>query len=144
MEQFEGLYVMMRGFACAFFVGFAYLVGWGLSFHWPVKGMGEAVWLVLVASIAGALVVTGFTIHFEAQAPPADQTERDKLEARKKTSYMRVSIFLLFCGRAGLLSWDLEAGCGTRRVLSVGGAASGLDRGRTMLARLFGLRGKLC
>jgi hypothetical protein len=96
VEQFEGLYAMMRGFACAFFVGCAYLVGWGLSFHWSVQGMGEGVWLVLAASVAGALVATGFTVYFEAQVPPADQTERDKLEAKKKTSYMRVSVFLLF------------------------------------------------
>src|ERR1039457_2180814 len=87
---------MMRGFACAFFVGCAYLVGWGLSFHWAFKGMGEGVWLVLAASIAGALVMTGSTIYFEAQPSPADTAERVLLEAKKRASYMRVSVFLLF------------------------------------------------
>jgi hypothetical protein len=96
VEQYEGLYAMMRGFACAFFVGFAYLVGWGLSFHWSVTWMGETVWLVLVASIVGALAATGFTIHFEAQRRPNDETECEKLDARKKASYKWVSFFMLF------------------------------------------------
>jgi hypothetical protein len=96
VEQFEGLYVMMRGFACAFFVGCAYLTGWGLSFHWPVNGMGEAVWIVMVVSIGGALIATASTVYFEAQVPPADKAQRDMLDAKKRTSYRTVSVFLLF------------------------------------------------
>lgn len=34
-EQFEGLYAMMRGLSLAFFLGTAYLAGWGCSEHSP-------------------------------------------------------------------------------------------------------------
>jgi hypothetical protein len=95
VEQFEGLYAMMRGFGCAFFVGCAYLVGWGLSFHWQVQGMGEAVWLVLAASITAALVATGFTIKVEAEVASSRQ-QYFQIEARKKAIYLRVTVFLLF------------------------------------------------
>ena len=94
VEQFEGLYAMMRGFACAFFVGCAYLVGWGLSFHWQVQGMPLGVWLVLVASIAGALIATRFTINVEAEVAVGKE-QYILLEARKRAIYLRVSIFLL-------------------------------------------------
>jgi hypothetical protein len=76
-----------------------------------------------MASIAGALIATGFTIYFEAkvlpavktqpgklEANPADEAEqeaieaeqkayeaaREKLEENKKASYVRVSVFMLF------------------------------------------------
>src|ERR1019366_7313749 len=92
VEQYEGLYAMMRGFACAFFVGFAYLAGWGLSFHWSIAGMGEKAWLVLVASITGALIATGFTVYYEAKLRLAKEDDRDKFDAKRKKSYLWVSV----------------------------------------------------
>jgi len=96
VEQYEGLYAMMRGFASAFIVGCAYLVGWGLSFHWSIAGMGRAVWVVMAASIAGALIATGFTVYFEAQLRPADEEACERLDERKKVSYLWVSGCMLF------------------------------------------------
>ncbi len=55
-EQFEGLYVMMRGLGCAFCVGAAYLTGWALSLrrgNW--SGLGAIPWLVW-AGISLALI----------------------------------------------------------------------------------------
>ena len=95
VDELEGLYGMMRGFACSFFVGCAYVVGWGLSFHWSVKGGGEAVWVALVASIAAALLATGFTIYFEAFVPP-NRAQNFLLEGKKKAGNLSVSVFLLF------------------------------------------------
>lgn len=40
VEQFEGLYAMMRGLGCVFFLSAAYLLGWVLSFHWKVTCLG--------------------------------------------------------------------------------------------------------
>jgi hypothetical protein len=139
VEQFEGLYAMMRGFGCAFFVGCAYLVGWGLSFHWSVQMMPQLIWWLLTFSIAGALIATWFTNHYENPAPPAKKThaekakpdklqanvaheteqqaleakkKRDELEAKKKDSYKWVSIFLLFfaCGLGYFLGTWKPAG----------------------------------
>ena len=55
VEQFEGLYAMMRGLGCAFFLGFAYLLGWGLSFHWQVSLLGAGLWCGLMISGAASL-----------------------------------------------------------------------------------------
>jgi hypothetical protein len=95
VEQYEGLYALMRGFAFAFFVGCAYLVGWGLSFHWSLRWMGLGAWLALVVSIAGALVATGFTRYYESRRRPEQKVERDQLEKKKKSSYMWVGIWML-------------------------------------------------
>jgi hypothetical protein len=96
VEQYEGLYALMRGFAFAFFVGCAYLVGWGFSFHWSVNWVGEAAWLTLAASIAGALVATWFTFQYESRRRPNEKVERDLLEEKKKSSYKWVGICMLF------------------------------------------------
>jgi hypothetical protein len=58
--------------------------------------MGEGVWLVMVASIAGALLATGFTVHFEAQRRPNEEGKREKLEVNKKASYLWVTVCMLF------------------------------------------------
>jgi hypothetical protein len=95
VAEFERLYGMMRGFTCAFFVGCAYLLGWGLSFHSSVKGMDAAVSVALVASIAAALLATGFTIYFEAQPPPANMAQYFQIVAKKKAGNLSASVFLL-------------------------------------------------
>jgi hypothetical protein len=58
MEQFEGLYALSRGMGCALVVGCAYLVGWGLSFHWKFQNLGLFAWEALAVSIVGALGLT--------------------------------------------------------------------------------------
>lgn len=57
VEQFEGLYGMLRGLGCAFFLGAAYLLGWILSFHWNFECLGFGIWLLLIVTCAGALVL---------------------------------------------------------------------------------------
>lgn len=59
LEQFQGLYAMMRGLGCAFFLGFAYLLGWGLSFHWQICWLGAGVWCGLVVSGTASLGLSG-------------------------------------------------------------------------------------
>jgi hypothetical protein len=58
--------------------------------------MGEAAWLVSMASIAGALVATGFTVYYEYWRRPANKQDRDLLEAKKKSSYVWIGICMLF------------------------------------------------
>jgi len=59
-EQFEGLYVMMRGFGCAFCAGAAFFVGWELSIRrGNCSGMGAIpilVWAAVAAALISALV----------------------------------------------------------------------------------------
>jgi hypothetical protein len=62
VEQFQGLYAMLRGLGCAFFLGSVYLVGWVLSFHWKVKCLGFGVWLLLIVSCGGAVVLSAISI----------------------------------------------------------------------------------
>jgi len=85
VEQFEGLYAMMRGLACAFFTGCAYLLGWGLSFHWQwhvsCLTMGLAMFVLTVAGIASSVLLSFVSLHF-SQAFPTNKAVR---EARKRS-----------------------------------------------------------
>lgn len=56
VEQFEGLYALMRGICCAFFLSTAYLLGWALSFHSNVKCLGLCIWFALVGGCAGLVI----------------------------------------------------------------------------------------
>jgi hypothetical protein len=93
VEQFEALYAMMRGLGCAFLVGFAYLAGWTVSFHWKVQGVGLAMWCVLAASIGGAIVATGVNKYI-AEHPATDKDERKTLQERD----LDATSFLALCG----------------------------------------------
>jgi hypothetical protein len=66
VEQFEGLYAMLRGVGCAFFLGSAYLVGWVLSFHWKIECLGFYVWLLLLISCISAVVLSVISVFLEA------------------------------------------------------------------------------
>jgi len=55
-EQFEGLYVMMRGFGCAFCAGAAFYVGWGLSIRRGDCGALAEIPILIWAAIALALI----------------------------------------------------------------------------------------
>jgi hypothetical protein len=62
VEQFQGLYAMLRGLGCAFFLGSVYLIGWVLSFHWKVECLGFGIWLLLLVSCGGAVVLSVISI----------------------------------------------------------------------------------
>jgi drug/metabolite transporter (DMT)-like permease len=59
-QQFEGLYVMMRGLGCAFCSGAAYFVGWGLSIRRgdsaALNAISTAVLAVTALALLSALV----------------------------------------------------------------------------------------
>jgi hypothetical protein len=67
VEQFQGLYAMLRGIGCAFFLGSAYLVGWVLSFHWKIECLGFDVWLLLFISCISAVVLSVISLFLEGK-----------------------------------------------------------------------------
>lgn len=71
VEQFEGLYAMMRGLACSFLAGAVYLVGWGLSFYRDQRCIVVALEILLVIGIGGALISSGVTLSPKANAKRA-------------------------------------------------------------------------
>jgi hypothetical protein len=99
VEQFEGLYAMMRGLGCAFFIGCAYLIGWGLSFHWTLWGLGLTVWCVLVASITGALISTAVAGYIGSH-PASDRQRKERQQKREKAanSWLAVCILIFVSG----------------------------------------------
>lgn len=68
VEQFEGLYAMLRGLGCDFFFGAAYLLGWILSFHWKTKCLGFSLGLVLIIACAGTLVLSTLSYFLRADS----------------------------------------------------------------------------
>jgi hypothetical protein len=56
VEQFEGLYAMMRGLSCSFCAGALYLAGWGLSFHRDQFCLRATLAILLAIGIGGALI----------------------------------------------------------------------------------------
>jgi hypothetical protein len=74
VEQFEGLYSMMRGLSCALCVGAAYLCGWGLSFH------RSQPWLANSMKIGFPLVV-GSTLIFSRAGKSGKEWRRICLSA---------------------------------------------------------------
>jgi hypothetical protein len=76
VEQFEGLYAMMRGLGSAFFTGTAYLFGWVLSFHWQTRFLGAGIWMALVASAVASLLLTAAFFVFK-ESKNAERT-RDR------------------------------------------------------------------
>ncbi len=57
-EQFEGMYVMMRGLGCTFGAGAAYFAGWGLSIRRGAGSGTTAISLLAWAATAAALAAT--------------------------------------------------------------------------------------
>ena len=55
VEQFEGLYALMRGLFCSFLAGAFYLAGWGLSFHRDHYSVWTVIGILLAAAVLGAL-----------------------------------------------------------------------------------------
>lgn len=55
VEQFEGLYAMMRGLACAFVAGACYLAGWSLAFHSDQACLRATITTFTILSAAVAL-----------------------------------------------------------------------------------------
>lgn len=71
VEQFEGLYAMMRGLSCAFLGGAAYLAGWGLSFHREQRVLPAGMAILLTIGIAGALICSALTLSHKFNAKRA-------------------------------------------------------------------------
>lgn len=92
VEQFEGLYAMMRGLGCAFYLGTAYLAGWALSFHWKTSGVGYGIWWVLAAGVAGALVAAHLAQYIDTH--PAVDKQQKRLQQERLTEAMN---FLAVC-----------------------------------------------
>ncbi len=71
VEQFEGLYAMMRGLACSFLAGAIYLAGWGLSFHRSWCRLSTVLAALLAISIGGALILSGVALSHKPNAKKA-------------------------------------------------------------------------
>lgn len=72
-EQFEGMYVMMRGLACTFALGAAYLAGWGLSISGGAGSGTATVSLLVGAAIAAALTTTLVALFLVPKRRPANR-----------------------------------------------------------------------
>lgn len=73
VEQFEGLYGMMRGLSCALLFGAAYLLGWCISFERQYTCLNSSMLIGLVVCLAvsvfsSGLVVIGWKIKQSALA----------------------------------------------------------------------------
>jgi len=71
VEQFEGLYAMMRGLTCSFLAGGVYFAGWGLSFHRDNKCLLTAMAILLSSAIVIALVFSVIAFSCRAFAKKA-------------------------------------------------------------------------
>jgi hypothetical protein len=56
VEQFEGLYAMMRGLGCSFCVGAAYIAGWALAFHRSCRFVSIALAILTASALALTLL----------------------------------------------------------------------------------------
>jgi hypothetical protein len=92
LEQFEGMYAMMRGLVCAFSLGSAYLAGWGVSFYQKIEAVSLTAQCLLAASVAGALVAS-WVLHFIAANPAPDKNERKEQQGHDQEA----SSFLAAC-----------------------------------------------
>lgn len=62
VEQFQGLYVMSRGFACAFIAGALYIAGWALSFHRTIAWVPFALATIAIVALLVALIASCVSI----------------------------------------------------------------------------------
>jgi hypothetical protein len=76
-EQFEGLYAMMRSFACAFLIACCYFLGWDLALLAPTEvARGLAVVSILFAIIAVGLAWRMFLLPRDAPPIQKDSVSR--------------------------------------------------------------------
>ena len=76
-EQFEGLYVMMRGLGCSFCMGAAYLSGWCLSVKWLSCCLVWPIAVVTVVLVVGILRVV-WQDNREKRKPTRTSAEREQ------------------------------------------------------------------
>jgi hypothetical protein len=99
LEQFEGMYAMMRGLVCAFSLGFAYLAGWGVSFYRKIQAVSLTAQCLLAAAVAGALIAS-WVLHFIAANPSPDKEEREQQQGHDQdaSSFLAVCSMLFTAG----------------------------------------------
>jgi hypothetical protein len=73
VEQFEGLYALMRGLFCSFLAGAFYLAGWGLSFHRVHCWVRIVIVILLAVGVLGALWFSLFALKRSAEANKAKE-----------------------------------------------------------------------
>jgi hypothetical protein len=102
LEQFEGLYALMRGLFFSFFAAAPYLAGWALSFHRHQCWL-RIVFLVLLAiGLGGALLESYNSFWCGAEVEKAIGLEDRRKGAEKaRKAVVCLALFLaltLFCG----------------------------------------------
>ena len=60
VEQFEGLYAMMRGLGCSLCVGAAYLAGWALSMHRNYQYLPQGIAILTMLAVIGTCLSVFF------------------------------------------------------------------------------------
>jgi hypothetical protein len=73
VEQFEGLYALMRGLFCSFLAGAFYLAGWGLSFHREHCWVRTVIGILLAAAVLGAFWFSFLALKRGADANKAKE-----------------------------------------------------------------------
>lgn len=73
VEQFEGLYALMRGLFCSFLAGAFYLAGWGLSFHRELCWARTVIGILLAVAVVGALWFSFLALKRSADANKAKE-----------------------------------------------------------------------
>jgi biotin transporter BioY len=98
-EQFEGLYVMMRGLGCSFCIGAAYLAGWCLSVKWLSCCLAWPIAVVTALLVAGILRIV-WQDHRAKSKPTANTPEQKQAIKAKQKQAIKIARFLwlgLFC-----------------------------------------------
>ena len=98
VEQFEGLYAMMRGLGCSFLVGAVYFAGWGLSFHRDHTCLLILLAILFVIGIVGALASACAALLPKAKRKePEAEKPKDKKPEGRKPAWKKAAFWLALC-----------------------------------------------
>jgi hypothetical protein len=85
VEQFEGLYAMMRGLASALLAGACYLAGWAVAFHRDYSCLRTVIAALGILGVAAALASAMMALR------------RNKAVVKRAVATLAVALLIVFC-----------------------------------------------
>lgn len=118
LEQFEGMYVMMRGLTCAFYLGCAYLAGWVLALDTNADRYCFGADWVIAISVVVALIAS-VAAQYIAANPAAEENASKQQKIRKVEAHWILAVCSMlfvasvgyFLGRWATVSSTLHLNC---------------------------------